>query len=94
MESWKEWAVGVFMTFYPCCIKGWRKWVSLGALVAVFAGMVIGTVVLVRKIRRRLGKGADGGDYRRIEAAEVLLDDWVRDEEGLLSSSDDDDDSR
>lgn len=92
VENWKEWGVGVFMIFYPCCIKGWRKWVSLGALIAALAGIVIGIVVLVRKIRRRLGRSANGGDYNRIEAAEVLLDDWIRDEEVLLSSSDDDDD--
>lgn len=81
------------MMFYPCCIKGWRKWVSLGALIAVFAGIVIGIVVLVRKLRRKLLQGKQGGgDYRRIEASEVLLDDWSRDEESLSSSSDDDDD--
>ncbi|KAK0390651.1 hypothetical protein NLU13_0155 [Sarocladium strictum] len=92
-ESWKEWAVGIFMMFYPCCIKGWRKWVSLGALIAVFAGIVIGVVVLVRKLRRKLLQGKQGGgDYRRIEASEVLLDDWSRNEESLSSSSDDDDD--
>lgn len=92
VESWKEWVVGVFMMFYFCCIKGWRKWVSLGVLVVVFVGMVIGIVVLVRKIRWWLGKGVDGGDYWRIEVVEVLFDDWVRDEEGLLFLLDDDDD--
>ena len=66
---------------------------SLGVLVVAIAGIVIGCVLLVKTLKRRLNKKDIGGDYRRIEAAEVLLDDWVRDEEALLSSSDDDSDN-
>ncbi|CAG9948541.1 unnamed protein product [Clonostachys rosea f. rosea IK726] len=28
-RSWPEYIVGVFMFWYPCCIRGWRKYVSL-----------------------------------------------------------------
>ena len=86
--------MGIFMFFYPCCIRGWRKWISLGALVVAIAGIAIGSVVLVRKIRKLRGKKAAGGDYRRLEASEVMLDDWHKDQEALLSSSDNDDASR
>ncbi|KAJ0342244.1 hypothetical protein KNSL1_010778 [Colletotrichum chrysophilum] len=31
--GWTEWAVGIYMAWYPCCLKGWRKWVLFGGFV-------------------------------------------------------------
>ncbi|KAF6812214.1 vacuolar protein sorting-associated protein 62 [Colletotrichum plurivorum] len=82
--SWKEWAVRVFMAWYPCCIRGWRRWVSLGVFVVVLSALVIGIVFGVRKYKTR--------KYRKLREEEIPLDDWVLEEEALLASSDEDDD--
>lgn len=90
--TWKEWAVHIFMMLYPWAIKGWRKWFSLLVLLAVLVGGALASVVLVRKLKRRFGGvRLQGGDYQRVGLGEIALDDWVRDEEALLSSFDDSD---
>ena len=48
-RTWIEWAVGVFMAWYPCCIRGPRKWAA--------ASIVVGSLILlalgIRYARRR-----------------------------------------
>jgi hypothetical protein len=34
--TWTEWSVDWFMYWYPCCIRGWRKWFSVAAIVGFF----------------------------------------------------------
>lgn len=86
--SWLEWAVGVYMAWYPCCLRGWRVWVSLGVVATAMSGVIIGVWIGVRRWRdRRRGKA-----YSRVESGEIPLEDFVMEEQGLLSSSDDEDD--
>jgi hypothetical protein len=58
-QTWVEWGVGLYMAFYPCCLKGWRAWVSgvfvLGSLVVIGMGVLYG----IKRYRRR--------GYRRLE---------------------------
>ena len=82
--SWTEWFVGVFMSLYPCCLKGWRAWVFIGALVAVLAASVAGVVLGIRKWRSRRKT------YERVGGQDIPLDDFMLEEQGLLGSSDDD----
>jgi hypothetical protein len=53
VDSWTEWSVGVYMFWYPCCLKGWRRWVSgaflLGLLIVVVTSIVFG----VKRFKRR-----------------------------------------
>ncbi|KAF4890928.1 putative vacuolar protein sorting-associated protein TDA6 [Colletotrichum fructicola] len=81
--GWTEWAVGIYMAWYPCCLKGWRKWVLFGGFVVILSAVVVGIVIGVRRYRRR--------KYQRLQAEDIPLDDWVLDEDSLLSSSDEDD---
>ena len=89
IKGWKEWSIEVYMSLYPCCLRGWRLWVSLGTCFMLLIGIVLG-------IRRIIGRFNKGGRYQKLEADDILLDDWAREEEELLfSSSDDlDDDDR
>ncbi|OLN97839.1 putative vacuolar protein sorting-associated protein TDA6-like protein 1 [Colletotrichum chlorophyti] len=84
--GWMEWSVGIYMSWYPCCIKGWRVWVSLGFLIAIFSGAVIGVVLGIRTYRTRR--------YRKLRVDDTELDDWVLEDDALLSSSDEDDKER
>ncbi|KAF4919203.1 putative vacuolar protein sorting-associated protein TDA6 [Colletotrichum viniferum] len=81
--GWTEWAVGIYMAWYPCCLKGWRKWVLFGGFVVMLSAIVVGIVIGVRRYRRR--------KYQRLQAEDIPLDDWVLEEDSLLSSSDEDD---
>lgn len=83
--SWTEWAVTLFMAWYPCCIRGWRKWISLGVIIASIAGIVVGIILGIRTYRVRR-------TYRKVQVEDIPLVDRRREEEGLLSSSDDDKD--
>lgn len=52
--------VGVFMAVYPCCLRGWRVWVSLAVVVAVGAGLVVGAKRGIRKmVASRRTRGYD-----------------------------------
>lgn len=81
--GWTEWGVRLYMSWYPCCLKGWRAWVSLGMAVAVLSATVIGTVIVLKRYRTR--------KYRKLQAEDIPLDDWALEEDALLSSSDDED---
>lgn len=71
------------MAWYPCCLKGGRKWVLFGGFVVILSAVVVGIVIGVRRYRRR--------KYQRLQAEDIPLDDWVLEENSLLSSSDEDD---
>ncbi|KAK1675517.1 vacuolar protein sorting-associated protein 62 [Colletotrichum godetiae] len=78
--GWMEWGVGIYMSLYPCCLRGWRRWVFIGFIIAVLSGAVIGAVVAVKKYRN--------SKYTRLQAEDVPLRDWALEDEALLSSSD------
>ncbi|GJD01100.1 vacuolar protein sorting-associated protein 62 [Colletotrichum higginsianum] len=79
--GWMEWGVGVYMSLYPCCLRGWRAWVSMGLVGALVSAAVVGVVVGIR--RHRTNK------YRRLQAEDIPLDDWALEDDALLSSSED-----
>ncbi|OHE92133.1 vacuolar protein sorting-associated protein 62 [Colletotrichum orchidophilum] len=81
--GWMEWGVGIYMSLYPCCLRGWRRWVFMGLIIAVLSGAVIGIVIAVKKYRNR--------KYTRLQAEDIPLDDWALEDEALLSSSDEED---
>lgn len=64
-KSWLQWGVGVFMSLYPCCLRGWRAWVSGTIFIVVLITVVFGIWYAVKKYRlRRKGykKINDGED--------------------------------
>ncbi|KAG8416405.1 hypothetical protein J3459_007559 [Metarhizium acridum] len=65
-KPWLQWAVGIFMSWYPCCLRGWRKWVSGTA--------VIGFVVLLALGVRHAVKSHRKKGYKRIES-DIPLED-------------------
>ncbi|KAJ4416806.1 hypothetical protein N0V82_006535 [Gnomoniopsis sp. IMI 355080] len=68
-KSWLQWGIRIFMSLYPCCLRGWRVWVSGILLVGALVSMVLGIRYAVR--RYRSPKGA----YQKVEAGEdVPLD--------------------
>jgi hypothetical protein len=67
-DPWIKWAVGVFMSVYPCCIRGWRIWVSSGVLVFVLVSVVLGLRYSIRRYRARK-RG-----YKRINAEIPMAD--------------------
>lgn len=83
--SWTEWAVGIYMKLYPCCLKGWRAWFTTGVIIVLLSGIVMAFVVAVR-----LCRGYRQARYTRLQAEEIPMEEWQRDEEAYLSASDDD----
>ncbi|KAL6874420.1 hypothetical protein HDV57DRAFT_227521 [Trichoderma longibrachiatum] len=58
-KSWMQWAVGIFMALYPCCLRGWRAWVSASVVItlvilAVF-GIMVGVKFAMKRFRARRG---------------------------------------
>lgn len=68
-RTWMEWAVGIFMAWYPCCIRGPRKWVSVFVIVACLVLVVVSIRYAMR--RRRLRQ------YTRVET-EIPMEDLGR----------------
>ncbi|KAM5354828.1 hypothetical protein ACJ41O_001474 [Fusarium nematophilum] len=77
--SWMEWGVRTYLMFYPCCLRGWRFWVSMAVIVTVLVGGAAGVVLGIRRFRRRA--------YRRLQTEET--EDIAMEE--LFSSSDEED---
>ena len=50
-KSWLQWGVALYMSWYPCCIRGWRIWMSGVVLVGLLVSAVYGVRVCVRKYR-------------------------------------------
>lgn len=66
-KSWTEYAVGVYMFFYPCCLRGWRAWVSMGMVMALVVATCWGSIRAVRSYRRKSG-------YKKLDT-EIPLND-------------------
>lgn len=78
-KVWMEKFVEHFMAWYPCCIRGWRKWVSLIAIILLLVVFGLGIsylikYVLARRLRRK--------QYTRLDA-EIPMEDL----EDLASAS-------
>lgn len=84
--GWMEWSVGIYMSLYPCCLKGWRAWITTGVIVVVLSCVVLGIRLACRRMRRKIGT------YKKLHSEEMQLDEWSREEEEGLFSSDDDSD--
>ncbi|KAH6962432.1 hypothetical protein BKA56DRAFT_560182 [Ilyonectria sp. MPI-CAGE-AT-0026] len=65
-KQFVQWAVGVFMSWYPCCMRGWRVWVSLTVVAGSIALTVLGIRHGVRRYRMKKG-------YKRLDT-EIPLD--------------------
>lgn len=52
-KTWVRLFVGIFMSVYPCCLRGWRKWVSCTVLVASIVSMILGVRHGVKRYRTR-----------------------------------------
>ena len=52
-KTWLEWGVHVFMALYPCCLRGWRAWVSGIAFIGILVSIVLGIVYIVKRYRSR-----------------------------------------
>ena len=64
-KTWLQWGVSLFMSLYPCCLRGWRAWASGTILVCVLISMVFGIIHVVRRYRskksgyKKVDTGAD-----------------------------------
>ncbi|KAH7142797.1 hypothetical protein B0J13DRAFT_556036 [Dactylonectria estremocensis] len=67
-KKFVQWIVGIFMSWYPCCLRGWRLWVSLTVVVGSIVLMVLAIRHGIRWFRMRKG-------YKRIDT-EIPLDDY------------------
>ncbi|KAL6899965.1 hypothetical protein GGI43DRAFT_405934 [Trichoderma evansii] len=54
-KTWMQWGVGIFMSWYPCCIRGYRIWVSVAVIIAFIILTVFGVRHGVKKYRRTKG---------------------------------------
>lgn len=71
-KTWLQWGIGLFMSLYPCCLRGWRVWASGIFFVFVFISMIFSIIYAVRRYRsRKTG-------YKKVETdADVPLDNMV-----------------
>ncbi|KAJ4226318.1 hypothetical protein NW759_004904 [Fusarium solani] len=74
-------AVGFLMSWYPCCLRGWRFVASLTVVVACITLLVVGIRYGIRRYRMRKG-------YKRIDA-EIPLEDLDLREDMVSNYSDD-----
>lgn len=74
-------AVGFLMSWYPCCLRGWRLVVSLTVVVACIMLTVVGIRYCVRRYRMRKG-------YKRIDA-EIPLEDMSLSEDVMSDYGED-----
>ncbi|TFA97889.1 Putative vacuolar protein sorting-associated protein TDA6 [Trichoderma ghanense] len=70
-KSWMQWAVGVFMSLYPCCLRGWRVWVSATVAITIVILAIFGVRYSVKygMKRYRARKG-----YRKLDTDIPLND--------------------
>lgn len=52
-KTWLEWGVHVFMSLYPCCIRGWRVWISGIIFIGILVSIVLGIRYAVKRYRSR-----------------------------------------
>lgn len=79
-KSWLQWGVRIFMSLYPCCLRGWRAWLSGTIFVRILVSIVLGTIYAVKRYRSR----TEG--YKRVDTgADVPLNDLCfRDDIGVV----------
>ena len=58
----------------------------MGVIITAFAAVVVGIILGVRRLRKPKTV------YTKLQAEDIQMDEWRRDEEALLSSSEDEDD--
>ncbi|PSR80840.1 hypothetical protein BD289DRAFT_484731 [Coniella lustricola] len=61
-KSWLQWAVGVFMSLYPCCFRGWRAWLSGAVFVGLLTSFVLAFIFAVTRHR------ASRTGYKKVDA--------------------------
>ncbi|KAJ4244734.1 hypothetical protein NW762_014309 [Fusarium torreyae] len=88
--GWKEWGVGVFMSWYPCCIKGWRLWRSLGIMAVLFSAVVLAVIFGIRRFKTWRQRNA----YSKLREEDIPMEELRREEELSTTSSDEEDDYR
>ncbi|EMT69110.1 Lysine-specific permease [Fusarium odoratissimum] len=89
--GWKEeWAVGVFMYWYPCCIRGWRLWRSLGIMAVMMSAFVLAVVYGVRRLKTWRQRRV----YTKLKNDDIPMEELRREEEFLIGSDDEEDDHR
>ena len=83
-KPWVQWGIELFLAWYPCCIRGWRKWISglifAGSLVALGLGVGLGIKHMVKK-RTTIS-------YKRLDT-EIPLDDLGYSEDVALHNDED-----
>ncbi|POS73094.1 vacuolar protein sorting-associated protein 62 [Diaporthe helianthi] len=89
-KSWLQWGVGIFMALYPCCLRGWRVWVSGTLLIVVLVSITISIIVAARRYRsKKMG-------YEKVSAgADIPLNDLrYRDDAAMNGRHSEDDDDK
>ncbi|KAI5457680.1 hypothetical protein BGZ63DRAFT_393472 [Mariannaea sp. PMI_226] len=84
--GWIEWGAGIYMFFYPCCLKGWRAWVSTGFIIVVLSLTVIGVRYILGRMRGKISA------YQKVPVEDIPLTEMRADYDDIFSSSDDDSD--
>jgi amino acid transporter len=88
--GWKEWAVGVFMYWYPCCIRGWRLWRSLGIMAVMMSAFILAVVYGIRRLKMWRQRQV----YTKLKNDDIQMEELRREEEFLIGSDDEEDDHR
>lgn len=91
--TWLEWSVGIYLAWYPCCLAGWRIWMSLGVVIIGASGVILAIFFGAKALRRRSWRRTHGTDYKRVQADDIPLEDWQSADLSLLSDDDDVDDN-
>ncbi|ETS74064.1 hypothetical protein PFICI_13930 [Pestalotiopsis fici W106-1] len=65
-KSWLQWGIGIFMSLYPCCLRGWKAWAS-GTMIIVILIVIVIMVRYAVKQSQLKGRG-----YKKIESTEDI----------------------
>ncbi|KAI1840848.1 hypothetical protein JX266_012930 [Neoarthrinium moseri] len=65
-KSWLQWGIGIFMSLYPCCLRGWRAWLSGTILIMALIASALGIRYTVKRYRSR----TEG--YKKIDDGEDI----------------------
>jgi len=68
-KTWVEWLVAVYMSWYPCCLKGWRVWISVAVVIGALVFVTLGIMYAIRKYKKR--------GYEMVDT-EIPMDDMTR----------------
>ncbi|KAK1830649.1 hypothetical protein QBC39DRAFT_105303 [Podospora conica] len=71
IKTWLEWRIEWIVRLWPCCIRGWRKWVSLVVVVGVVVGVGVGVAVGLRAAWRRVGGYSRTRGYQKVGGVET-----------------------